>query len=169
MPAAVTHILTGLFLGELIRRTFFPKYSQAYVLVAGIAGLFPDIDVALFFVLKLILGNTVLFEAVHRGFTHTIWLPLIFLAASLVALSLKKEKHFVLFYMITIGTFSHILLDFIFSERLLLFYPLSMAWNGLGLLQNDQFGRTVMLSLDAAILTLWLIYIYWRGYLKKFI
>ena len=167
MPAAVAHTITGLFLGERLRNKFFSKYSQFFVLVCGIAGLFPDIDIAVYFVLRLFIKDLP-FQIVHRGFTHTIFFPLIFLAAALVALALKKEKPFVLFYMISVGTLSHVVLDFVLTQRIALFYPLSDVTNGIGLVPDTQFGRTIVMSIDAVLLTLWIVYLYWKGHIKKF-
>ncbi len=70
--------------------------------------------------------------------------------------------------MIAVGTFSHVLLDFIMSTRIFLFYPLSTAFSGLGLVSDNQMGRMIVLSVDAVLLTLWIAYLYWKGYVKKF-
>lgn len=168
MPAAVAHVITALFLGELIRRSFFPKHSQFYVLVCGVAGLLPDFDIAIYFMLKLFFHSTLYYDQVHRSFTHTIFFPLIFLFAGLIALVWKKDKAFVFLYMVAVGTLIHVILDFIVSTRVLLFYPFLRDFNGLGLVPDNLLGRTIIMSIDAVLLISWLVYAYWRGYIKKF-
>ena len=76
MPFAVTHILVVVICIELFREFFiknninFPRY---YILIAAIAGILPDFDIALFYILYP-LGFTV--EQIHRTFMHTIFIPL---------------------------------------------------------------------------------------------
>ena len=81
MPTAVLHILVPLVLIALFRdfilakkkKQFFPLH---YVLIAGIAGLLPDIDIIAFYILHFF-GFSI--SEVHRTFTHSIFLPIIFI------------------------------------------------------------------------------------------
>tara|TARA_Y100000310_G_scaffold345426_1_gene464826 strand:+ start:6318 stop:6482 length:165 start_codon:yes stop_codon:yes gene_type:complete len=52
MPQAVTHILIPILLVSLLRDLFVKrgkKFSSHYILIAGLGGVLPDIDIAFFF------------------------------------------------------------------------------------------------------------------------
>ncbi|MEK6892743.1 MAG: metal-dependent hydrolase, partial [Nanoarchaeota archaeon] len=80
MPQAVTHVLASAIAASVIRdknKKDKKKFPLHYVLISGLAGLLPDLDVIAFWVLYFF-GFTI--DEVHRSFTHTIFIPLIFLA-----------------------------------------------------------------------------------------
>ena len=79
MPLAVTHILIPIILIDLFRDHILKKkgvITNKHVLLAGLAGLFPDIDLPICY---LLMGGV----NVHRLYTHNIWLPILFLAFSM--------------------------------------------------------------------------------------
>tara|TARA_Y100000034_G_scaffold125404_1_gene174896 strand:- start:851 stop:994 length:144 start_codon:yes stop_codon:yes gene_type:complete len=47
MPYAVTHVLVAIIVAELLR-DYWKKFNLHYVLIAGIGGLLPDIDIIVF-------------------------------------------------------------------------------------------------------------------------
>ena len=96
MPLAVTHILTPLILSDIYRDYIAKKkFNLRYILVAGLAGLLPDIDIAIAWVLRLV--SNINISEIHRTFTHTLWFPLIFLILFFITKNydfkfLKKQK-----------------------------------------------------------------------------
>src|SRR3989338_3961137 len=92
MPQAVVHILFAIIALDLVRDHFLKdkrKFPLHHVFIGGVAGLLPDIDVPLFWILNNFLGLNV--PWFHRVFTHTFLFVLIFLAASLICYDLNKN------------------------------------------------------------------------------
>lgn len=155
MPFAVTHILTSLFCVDfyrkkIIKRKDFPLWL---VLIGGLAGLLPDIDYLVYWMLTPFMDIKP--ADIHGLYTHTIFIPLVLL---LVALTLWKYKTIFHILIITaMGYTTHLLLDGIFEEAKPLLYPFSSAPLGLGLIPEAQIV-SVFISMDAIFLVLWLVY-----------
>lgn len=176
MPQAATHILIALIVGSLIRDFYTKKkFPLHYILILGIAGLLPDIDVAVYWVLHWF-GFTL--SKVHRPFTHNLFFPLVFVLLSVLTLKLKNKelgKHHLkihtIFLMISLGIFIHLSLDMILAGKIMPLYPFldfSIGMNIESLLPyplNDIFFP----CLDAALLVLWIIYIEWKHKISDFI
>ena len=130
MPYAVTHILVPLLLVALIRDFYFKKkFSLHYVLIAGIAGILPDLDIAAFWVLYFF---NFTFEQIHRTILHSLSIPLLFLLISILfkkmnlpAIGRHKLKLNIIFLMIAFGSFTHLILDSITGELIAPFWPFS--------------------------------------------
>jgi len=177
MPQAVTHILVALILVELFRDYFIKdkkKFPLHYVLIAGIAGLLPDIDIIAYWLLYFF-GFSL--DEVHRTFTHTLFFPLLFLVLALITTKVKAgitSKHHlklnIVFIMIAIGSFIHLILDSIFAGTIMPFYPFSYSSFGLNLvsLLPETLANLAMPSLDAAILVLWLIHEEYKHKISRF-
>ena len=152
MPFAVTHVLTSIILVDLYR-DYFAKHKKYFTLhtifIAGFAGLLPDIDIPLNWIL-----NFFGLEIAHRTITHTPFFALIFLIPGLYLWHQKKHKLAMYFNVICLGILLHIILDLIFGADLLIFYPFSNVTYGLNLLQNINFY--FFAGIDAIILLLWL-------------
>src|SRR4030067_3414559 len=92
MPQAVTHFLIPVILLELFR-DFFVKDKKAfpvhYVFIGGLAGLLPDLDIAVYYILSFF-GFTL--EEVHRTFSHNLFVPLIFVILGLLAYGFKNKE-----------------------------------------------------------------------------
>ncbi|MBL7147521.1 MAG: metal-dependent hydrolase [Nanoarchaeota archaeon] len=173
MPYAVTHVLVPLVIAELIRdylvkdKKNFPLHL---VLIAGIAGLLPDIDVFFSWIFNL--------TSVHRAFTHTFILPLLFLILAFVFRNVKIKylvKHRLtltnIFLMIFLGTFIHVLLDGILLGSITPLYPLfnfKFALNLVYLLPS-AIQETFLPALDAVLLVAWLIHEELKHRISKFI
>lgn len=167
MPNAVAHVLVAMFVAEIIRQFVVKKkFSSVYVLVAGIAGLFPDIDIMIYWVLSFF--TQVPLADVHRQFTHTIFVPLLFLVVAIIVY--QSRQMFLTLSMVALGCFIHILLDGALSGGIMPFYPLTNYVFNLNLISNifGAVGNTVLIGLDAILLVLWLIYEYRRHYIKQF-
>jgi membrane-bound metal-dependent hydrolase YbcI (DUF457 family) len=178
MPQAVTHFLIPVILLELFRE-FFVKNKKAfpihYVFIAGLAGLLPDFDVAAYYILSFF-GFTI--QEVHRTFSHTLFVPLLFLLLGLFFWKFKNkelgEHHLKLkniFFVIAFGTFIHLLLDVTISGVVMPLYPLSTFAFGLNLITlfPPAWQSTILPTLDAILLILWMIYLETKHKISKFL
>jgi len=156
MPFAVTHVLLPIIAVDLYR-DYFAKHKKYFtlhtVLIAGFAGLLPDIDIPLNKILNLIGA-----DLLHRTITHTLLFALIFLIPAFILWKNKKHKISMYFFVTSFGIMIHLLLDFAFTTDygtgIMFFYPLSIATFELNLLQNVSTG--FFAAMDAIILLLWL-------------
>ena len=79
MPQAVSHVLIPVILLSLFRDYFIKDKSRFplhYVIIGGAAGLIPDIDMAVYYVLSFF-GFTV--QEIHRTFSHNIFVVILFI------------------------------------------------------------------------------------------
>ncbi len=155
MPFAVTHVLLTIILVDLFR-DYFAKHRKYFTLhtifIAGFAGLLPDIDIPLNWLLSLFNAGIM-----HGTITHTPIFGLIFLIPAFILWRNKKHKVSVYFFVTCFAILFHILLDFLFridAYGIMFFYPFSNAAYGLNLLQNVS--PTHFAGIDAIILLLWL-------------
>ena len=84
MPLAVTHVILTIILVDLYR-DYFAKHKKYFTIhtlfIAGFAGLLPDIDIPLNWLLS-IFGISIL----HRTITHTPLFAVIFLVPAFIFL-----------------------------------------------------------------------------------
>ena len=175
MPLAVTHILIPIILMDLFRDYVLKKkgvITNKHVLLAGLAGLFPDIDIPIG---HLLMGGA----NIHRLYTHNIWIPILFLAFAMYFRSTNKKKLSLYFIMMSFGFSTHLILDGSLSGIIRPFYPFSTYEWGLGLfgkffgrfaprLVNKDFGALVFSSMDAVLLFFWLIYLQMTKKIKDY-
>lgn len=166
MPQAVFHVLSALILADLIRDYIFKKrhFPLYLVLIAGIAGLLPDIDIFIYWIFDLFSSPD--FILFHRTFTHSLLFVLLFLIPAFVLYNNKKWGKILL--MVSFGVALHLLLDAVFVGTIMPFYPFSSYELGLSLLAG-HFSGTLIQGIDAILLILWLIYIEWRHKISDFI
>ncbi len=181
MPQAATHILIPLIFVSLFRDYYIKKKNKKtfplhYVLIAGIAGILPDLDIAAFWILYFF-GFT--FDGVHRTFMHTLFVPLVFVLLAFITINFrnirklrnKKLKLWVIFLMIALGSFLHLLLDASFNGSIIPFYPLSnysVRLNLFGYLPL-ALEKIASPSLDAGLLIVYLIYLELKHKISDFI
>ncbi|MBT4174463.1 hypothetical protein HOC80_03175 [archaeon] len=164
MPNAVTHVLIAIILIDFFRdyvlkKKFFPLYL---VLIGGIAGILPDIDVLLIWLFEL---------DVHRLYTHSLIIPLGLLLVGLLFL-FYKQKHYMVskvFFVICAGWFIHILLDGLLNGTVIPFWPLSSFEFGLNLLPGTLFSGTLYAGIDAILLVVWFVHEYFRHNIRDYI
>lgn len=172
MPYAVTHILVPLIIIGLFRDYFVrKKFPLYYVFIGGIAGILPDLDVLVFYFLSFF---GVDFNSVHRTISHTLFVPLALLLLGLLTIrnrSRRKFKLSIIFFVISFGTFTHLVLDAIFSGRIMPFYPLSYYAVGFNIIDLAPFSWQPLLlpTLDAALLILWLCYLEIKHKISDFV
>lgn len=194
MPYAVTHVLIAIIIAELIRDYFIrdkKRFPLHYVIIAGVAGLLPDIDI-LFYILSAILTgispattiNELSVSSFHPSFTHSILLPLVFLLFAycfLIAerkgfkrikgIEKKAVKHHLrisgILFMVALGTAVHLLLDGTLSGYFRIFLFSNPI--GLNLIPANRFGEALTQGIDAVLLLLWLIHEELRHKISDFI
>ncbi len=159
MPNAATHILIPIILADIVRdyRMKDKKYfTNKHILLCGIGGILPDLDVAVGLVMSLFTGSSPMIF--HRTITHSIFIPLILLVMTAVLKHLGKKEAYKAGIMITAGYVIHLMLDFLLIDYIMPFYPFSTVKMGLNIIKADSFGTTLMLGLDTVILLAWLIH-----------
>jgi len=180
MPQAATHLLVPLIIGSWIKdqydaRKRKKKFPLHYVLIAGIGGILPDIDIAVFYILHFF-GFTI--EQVHRTFTHTLFVPIIFLLLSGIFSKIKTKpigrknlKWEIIFLMLSLGTLTHLILDAIICGQIMPLYPFFHRSIGLNLVKflPEPLRELAMPSLDGGLLILWIIYLEWKHKVSDFI
>ncbi|MBR9699623.1 metal-dependent hydrolase [Candidatus Woesearchaeota archaeon] len=156
MPYAVTHVLLTIIVIDLYRDYIAKKGSISLhtVLIGGIAGLLPDIDILADWILSFF-GYGVM----HGTITHTPWFALLFLIPGLVFQHRREKKKAMLYYVISFGVFFHLFLDWFlgggYHLGVMWLYPFSFWTHKIHLL--NMFGwNHVPAALDALILILWL-------------
>lgn len=180
MPQAAAHILIPLLVASIYRDMWISKNDKRkfplhYVLIAGISGIIPDLDILAFWILGSF-GFT--FTEVHRTFAHTIFVPLIFIALALVSHKIKvpqlgrhKLKLHVIFLVMAFGSFMHLFLDGTFAGYIAPFYPFSLTLIGINLFGYLP-AHLINLAapcLDAGLLIIYLIYLEWKHKISDFI
>ena len=170
MPHAVTHFLipaliVALFRDFYLRNKDKKKFPLHYVLISVLAGLLPDIDIALYYFLSF---SNFTIEEIHRTFSHNLFIPLIFWILGFMFIGTRNRelgKHGLklstIFFVITLGVLTHLILDAIFLGEIKPFYPvynLGIGFNILKLLPS-QFHDTILPVIDAGLLILWMIYL----------
>lgn len=154
MALAVTHVILTIILLDLARHYLFGKknFPRYLLVVGGIAGLFPDIDIILTWFYQLLTGSSL---NLHRLFTHNLLFPVILLAFAFFFHYQKNLKWAKLSYVVSFGWFFHLLLDCFyggpetFLQPLWLFNPFC-PFRGISSLTATY--------IDAIILVLWLLH-----------
>jgi len=164
MPYTTTHVLVAIIAIELFREYFFKnnkKFPRYYILIAAIAGVFPDIE----YLIRL--------SYHERFFLHSLFVPLIFALLGLFALRLKinskylGKKHMNLSFVLFIfaaGSLIHLGLDAIFVETLMPFYPISEYAIGFELVSKikSNYQELVLPIVDALLLFFWIMWMQFK-------
>ena len=161
MPQAVVHVLFAIIVIDLFRDYIVKKKKKYFtlhtILIAGIAGLLPDIDIPINWLLNSLGYSYSLLQ--HGGITHTAIFGLVFLIPAFILWKNKKHKLATYFFVITFGITFHIFLDYLLGggayEGIMWLWPLSSQSSSIHLLRNLNFSNLVA-GIDAVILILWL-------------
>ena len=174
MPHAVTHVLIALIIADIIRdyiakdKKNVPLYL---VLIAGIAGLLPDLDIIVYWFLRIV--SSVELSEVHRTFSHTLFMPVISFAIGFATIGMKKiTKYKVsiskIAFFIALGISTHLFLDFLLSGWIRPLYPLSNYMIGMNIVPMEL-SKTVIPGMDAILLVAWIVHEYKNHRIKDFI
>ncbi len=175
MAYAVTHVIVAIVIIDLYRDYIAKKkFSTWLVLIGGIAGLLPDLDVPLQWLANALVGQAI---TLHRVVTHSLFFVGVFL---LLALPFYLHRHLelkvakwripyefiaIFFTVVAFGWLTHIALDCaVASDYNLTWFP----GHPLGFCPHP-FSSDTLLGLDAIILMLWLIHEEWAKKIKDFI
>jgi len=160
MPLAVTHVLTTIILVDLYRDYFAKRdgyFSLHTILIAGIGGLLPDLDVPISWMLNFFGYSSEIMQ--HGGITHTPFFAGLFLIPAIFLWRKKRRKQAVYFYVIVFGILLHIFLDYLIGggmfEGIMWLFPFSLqAWK-IHIISYFNI-RNIPAAIDAVILVLWL-------------
>ena len=155
MPQAVVHVLFAIIVLDLFRDHILKnkhKIPLHYIFIGGVAGLLPDIDIPLYWMLNNFFGINVPFF--HRIFTHTFLFVLMFLVISLIYFDINRKVS-ELFGIITFGVAFHIFLDWLLVGGVAPFYPFSDTIYGLNLIGRSGLPLAAE-GLEAIVLLWWL-------------
>lgn len=180
MPQAIAHILVPIILLSIIRDSYISKrekksFSLHYVLIAGIGGIVPDLDVVLFWIVYFF-GFA--FEQIHKTFLHSFFIPVIFFILFLALKNVRCKRleryHLkinLLFLMLAIGSLIHLILDAVFGSISNPLFPLNMPPIGLSLISYlpKALQGLAMPSLDAMLFVLWVAYLEIKHKISDFI
>ncbi len=180
MPQAVTHVLIPIILLSLFRDYALSEKSRKrfplhYVLIGGIAGAVPDLDIAVYYVMNFF-GFS--FEQLHRTFSHNIFVPAFFVLLGFLFLGLKikelgrhKLRLGTIFFVTAFGILIHLILDATIYGEVMFLYPFSNYAIGVNLVKllPVAWWDTIIPCLEAALLILWIIYMEVKHKLSDFI
>ena len=152
MALAVTHVLLTIVVLDLFRHYLFGKHKfpRYWLVIGGVAGLFPDIDIPLGWAYNFLTGSAI---NIHGMFTHSIIFPALFLVAGFIFHYQRKSKWAGWCFVIAGGWFMHGLLDCTFGGYKDFFWPLFVN-NFCPQFGIDKFAPHI----DAVILVLWLVH-----------
>ncbi|MFC1800671.1 metal-dependent hydrolase [Nanoarchaeota archaeon] len=152
MAYAVTHVILAIVVIDLIRHYFFKKkkFPRYLVLIGGIAGLAPDLDIVFSWIYNFFMGTNVSF---HGGLTHSILIPVLLLGIGYFLQTSKNIKWSKILYVISFGWFFHLILDCVFGGYKYYLWPLP----AINFCPQFAFSH-YMIEIDAIILILWLLH-----------
>ncbi len=161
MALAVTHIILTIVVIDLYRDYIAKKkFPTKYVLIGGIAGLLPDLDIPFGWIYNLATGSTASF---HGTFTHSMLIPMaLAVAAALVFKAKRKSKVWMLLAVTAFGWFFHLVLDCFFNPYRLFLPFLATAC-------PFNVSQELVIGLDAVILLAWLIHEEWAHRIRDYI
>ena len=147
-----------------------------YVLIGGLAGVIPDLDIPLFWILHYF-GYTI--EQSHRTFMHTIFVPIIFIILAFAAhYAIKKRvgrNHLsitVILLLCAFGSFIHLVLDAALAGYIRPFYPFSNMLVGTGFpftVLPEHLALFFLATLDGVLFILWILYLELKHKISDFI
>ena len=164
MALAVTHIIGTIFILDLFRHYVFGKknFPRRLVIIGGLAGLAPDIDIPLSWLVSSLKGTTV---SLHGLFTHSLVWVALFLAVGAVLYFFNQKMEAKVLYVIAAGWFIHILLDCAFNGYSTFLWPFPLDTRPFC---PGTLATMYRSSIDAIILVAWLIHEEVHNYIKDY-
>jgi len=155
MALAVTHIILTIAFLDIFRHYVFglKKFPRYLLVVGGIAGLAPDLDLPLGWFLTLVTGTSV---NVHGLFTHSIFFALLFAFIGAILHYQQNLKWAKIFYVIAVGWSFHVFLDCVFNTYATFLWPFSVDTTVF--CPTQRILGDYRASIDAIILVTWLLH-----------
>jgi len=180
MPTAVTHLLVPIILVALyrdlyVRKNGKRKFPLHYVLIAGLGGVLPDIDFVAYFILHF---YGFAYDQVHRQITHSLIVPLSFLILGFLTSRVKpfilRKHHLTLkgiFFALSFGTLTHIILDALVWGQVHPFAPFSSFAYGLNSVSylSTEIQPIIIPFVEGVLLVIWLLYLELKHKISDFI
>jgi len=161
---------------ELFRHYFVKKkeaFPIHYIILGGIAALIPDLDILAYYILSSF-GFSL--TEVHRTFSHTLFIPALFVILGFSVYGFKSKKLGVrhlklrnIFFVIAFGILTHLLLDATLAGSIMPFYPVSEYALGMNLISYlpEIIQPSFLPSLDALLLIIWLVSLEFRHNISR--
>lgn len=172
MPLAVTHFIVTVAILTLLRDYFSKKhyFPIHYVFLGGLAGLLPDIDIAVFWILSFFGYSFIEFS--HNLIFLFSFLVLSFATKNLKSFNFRNAKiHYHKFFLVVFfAVLIHLILDASIDGTVNLFYPfttLEIGYNIIDLFPKNLQGLFFP-TLDAILLILWISYLEWKHKISSF-
>jgi len=174
----VTHflfaaLLAAIFRDYIIKRKGKKKFPLHYVLIAGIGGVLPNIDILFYLFFHSFYTSL---DSVHRTITHSLAFVMLLFLLSVPAYFIRnKTKHHiktsVSFIILGLGVMTHIALDMFFGTNIMLFYPFSSISVGFDLLDflPSYLSSIAVPLFDGILLMVWIIYLEVKHKINDFI
>ncbi len=180
MPQAIIHVLVPIILLSIFRHIYYKKtkkrFPLQYVLIGGLAGIIPDLDIPIFWVMYYF-GYTM--EQIHRTFLHTLFIPVIFLVLAFIskyAISKRVGRNKlsipIILTLLAFGSLMHLILDATLAGYIMPFYPLSDIVIGTGFpftVFPEHMAIFLLATLDGVIFILWVLYLEIKHKISDFI
>ncbi len=157
MALAVTHVLVAIVLLDLARHYLFgqQRFPRYLVVIGGIAGLLPDIDIPLGWLLSFFTGTEI---GLHRLFTHSLFFVFLFLLMGIIRQYQEQgnEKRWSkIFYVIAFGWFIHLVLDCLYGGSSSFLWPFD---GGISFCPAKPLDDLYAMGIDAILLVAWLVH-----------
>ena len=154
MAFAVMHVLGAIIILEIVRHYIigpkkFPKYL---VVIGGIAGLLPDIDIPLGWVYFWVSGVHVDLHA--TSISHSLIWVVLFVSLGLLFRCIADKRWSYIAYVIAAGWAIHIGFDWFYGEYKLIFWPFATSQSFFPTWEIWRYSE----SIDAILLVLWLVH-----------
>jgi membrane-bound metal-dependent hydrolase YbcI (DUF457 family) len=180
MPQAVTHVLVVIILLSIFRHIYQKrtgkKFHLQYVLIGGLAGIIPDLDIPLFWVMHYF-GYSI--EQIHRTYSHTIFVPIVFLLLAVLSKYTVKNKFgrnklslTTILILFSFGSFIHLVLDSTLAGYIMPIYPLSNVRIGTGFPYTvfpEHIATLLLATLDGVLFIIWILYLKIKHKISDFI
>ena len=157
MPLAGAHIAVTIAVLAAVRKFLKIRFSGRMLLLGGVLGLVPDIDIPLAMIANRVFGTSLYF---HKIYTHALAIPAAIFAAAIAAKHFRKEKAAVTLLMAAIAWIVHIILDCQFTVGL----SPSLLPGGKGMaFCTGLLGIDRLMQADAVAISLLVIYLAYKS------
>ncbi|HIJ11436.1 TPA: metal-dependent hydrolase [Candidatus Woesearchaeota archaeon] len=154
MALAVTHIIGTILILDLFRHYVFGKkaFPRYLLVVGGVAGILPDIDIIIGKLVSWMSGTTV---NLHGVFSHSLFIPVLFVGIGFFLQYNENMDTAKWYYVIAAGWFLHIILDCGFNAYSTFLWPLHIDTMRFC---PSKLAGIYRSGIDAILLVVWLVH-----------